>query len=452
MSRVLVSFLGTSNPKKQESGYRQYRDANYTFSDGECITSSFIAKTLKTHYCIDRVILIGTLKSMWEEAYYAFSGKLDDIYTEIGEFCESANHETEITKFPHKEDIESVLGLGSHVVLVKYGLNESEMNENSKAILSLEQYLEDGDELFVDITHSFRSLPLLLMNSLIFLQSVSQKNISIRTVSYGMLDITLEMGYTPVIELNSILNMNNWISGAAQFTESGNAYKIADLLMASSQSTMSDKRASRILRSFSDAVNFNYIGSIQTQVKRLKSIDFEEMSDYGRLLVAPVVNRFLDKFKRAKLLSQYQYYLAEFQFEQKHYASTALCLSEAFVSFVAECLGLTTSHEHRNNAKSNLKGTWGKQTVLDNYFEKYASKLKRDGAPIFTAKELGVDQSCSEATLLKLSFRKCYNDLNAFRIEVAHSISGNHSLSRMIHLLDDSLKCLRVYVKMDARA
>lgn len=452
MSRVLVSFLGTSRPEKTDSGYRQYRRAKYTFPDGECIESSFVALALKKHYQIDKIILIGTPKSMWEEVYYAFSGCIDDVYAEIGEFCESANHKTKLDDFPHINEIEKSLGNGSKVVLVNYGLDSREMDENSKKVLSLEQFLEPNDELFVDITHSFRSLPLLLMNSLIFLRNVSSKRISICSISYGMLDITQEMGRTPVIEMKSILEINDWISGASEFMGSGNAYKIADLLDGNAAATQSDLYAAKVLREFSDVLNFNYIGAIQEQVKNIRKINFEQMSEYGRLIAKPIVDAFLDRFKRAKLLSQYQYYLAEFQFAQRHYAAASLCLSEAYVSFMAECVAYKVDDKQdRLRAKNLLIGKCGKQNLVDPFFENNCSYLKKNGALLLGKKALGVMQPCDESQLLKLSLRKCYTDVTDIRNEVAHSLKGDYSLDTMIKTIRDNLQYVKPYIVPDRR-
>ena len=453
MSRVLVSFLGTARQEIKENGYRQYSKAKYTFSNGEVFECSFVALALKQHFNIDRLILIGTPKSMWEEVYLTFSkNALDDVYTELGEFCENANHKTLIENFPHKEEVEQALGYGSKIILVKYGLDASEMEENSRKILSLEQYLNPGDELFVDITHSFRSLPLLLMNSLIFLQHICQKNVSIKSISYGMLDITRELGYTKVVELDSILHLNDWISGASEFIGSGNAYKIADLLEANPNSTDADRVSANTLRNFSNVLNFNYIAEIQNQINSIKRLKFNEMSVQGCLLIEPVVRAFLEKFNGCKRLSQYQFCLADYQFKFKHYASAALCLTESIVSFVAECNDLdVNSQEARNDAKNLMKGGVGGQQMLDSFFRNKCDVLLRRGARMFSREDLKLTTSADNAAMLKLSVRKAYNDVLQIRNQVAHSLLGEFSLNEMIVQVRDSLDVVRPIVTQDAR-
>ena len=70
MSKVLLSFLGTG--AKNE---RVYKTLNYKFDSGESYDTSFMADALATYYGIDKIILVGTVKSMWEEAYSVFSIK-----------------------------------------------------------------------------------------------------------------------------------------------------------------------------------------------------------------------------------------------------------------------------------------------------------------------------------------------------------------------------------------
>ena len=100
-----------------------------------------------------------------------------------------------------------------------------------------------------------------LLNTIIYLQNVSLKNISISHVLYGMLDVSRELTYTPVVDLKSLLNTSEWIVGAYSFKEFGNAYKIANLLKDENKSVYK-----RLIR-FSDAKNLNYYDALSKQVQ-----------------------------------------------------------------------------------------------------------------------------------------------------------------------------------------
>ena len=156
-SKVLISFLGAGNES------RRYRDAHYRLGErGEHDLGEhkFIASALNGYYHFDKMLLIGTVGSMWEEVYSEFADpSIPDkktICDEIFDHCIGSGYDAPL-ELPHRADIERALGEGSRAVLIRYGLNEAELRENIGIILGLQQCLDDGDELIVDVTHSFRS-------------------------------------------------------------------------------------------------------------------------------------------------------------------------------------------------------------------------------------------------------------------------------------------------------
>ena len=172
--KVLISFLGTGTFASKET--RTYRTANYHLGEKNLGSYPFISAALRKHYDIDCILLVGTVHSMWEEVYRWFceDNKLaidEDAYISIADACEKSNYLSELA-IPHQEVIEQTMGGESKVVLIKYGLNEEEIRINTDIILGLQQYLHNNDELIVDVTHSFRSLPLFMMNLLIYLKNV----------------------------------------------------------------------------------------------------------------------------------------------------------------------------------------------------------------------------------------------------------------------------------------
>ena len=187
--KVLISFLGTG-PLETKDPNRTYKTANYHLGDTDLGKYPFVSAAMKKHYAIDKVLLVGTVHSMWEEVYrwYSLDKQMtidDDVYLEIAETCEKSDHTSPLL-IPHKVAIEEALGKGSKVILIKYGINEDEIKENINIILGLQQYLDEGDELIVDVTHSFRSLPLFMMNLIVYLQNVSSKRIKISHIKWLM--------------------------------------------------------------------------------------------------------------------------------------------------------------------------------------------------------------------------------------------------------------------------
>ena len=353
MSKVLISFLGTGS---QTNG--SYRKAEYRITSPtdnatqEVYETSFVADTLATHYGVDKIILIGTVKSMWDEVYNSFCNRnavtIDDEYCMLlCETCQSANFNSPLA-LPQIERLEQAIGNDSHVVLVRYGLNEEEINFNIAQVLSVEQYLHSGDELIVDITHSFRSLPMLLMNTLIYLKNVSKKKINISHITYGMLDITRELGYTPVIDLKKVMDVNEWISASYSFMEFGNAYKIAKLLEADNCTAQAN-----VLRDFSDVKNLNDIQAIENQVQRLKSV--AQLSPIAEITVRPVIGNITRMLSNAGSHSEFQFRLANWHYSIHNYSSAYITLVEAIITYVCEQEGLDYSvKDLRDTAKDTL--------------------------------------------------------------------------------------------------
>ena len=350
MSKVLISFLGTGS---QTNG--TYRTAKYSITSPtdnatqEVYETSFVADALATHYGVDKIILIGTVKSMWDEVYNSFCKRnriaVDDDYSFLlCDTCQSANFDSPLA-LPQIERLEQAIGNDSHVVLVRYGLNEEEINFNIAKVLSVEQYLHSGDELIVDITHSFRSLPLLLMNTLIYLKNVSRKKIDITHITYGMLDITRELGYTPVIDLKKVMDVNEWISASYSFMEFGNAYKIAKLLENDNYISQAN-----VLRAFSDVKNLNDIQAIEKQVGRLNSVS--ELSPIAEITVRPVIDNIKRSLSGIGSHSEFQLNLAYWHYSVHNYSSAYITLVEAIITYVCEQEGLDYSKkDDREKAK-----------------------------------------------------------------------------------------------------
>ena len=354
MARVLISFLGTGRIKDGTSK-REYESTTYKIENSD-YNRSFVSVALREHLNIDKMILVGTPHSMWEEVYRTYAGE-DDCWIEIGEACGTMNHKSDLS-IPHQTEIEQAMGTGSKVVLVKYGLDADEIRANSEIILGLESYLRKGDELILDITHSFRSLPLFVMNLLVFLRDVSPKKIRISGIYYGMLEAIKELGYAPVVNLSEVLNVNSWISGAYSFMEFGNAYKIAELID-SDASIETPKMISTPLRSFAEAKNLNHLAELENQVRKMQILrQTNNLPTIAKMVIDPVVEEFLKtvklgngKFKH----SDFQYQLAVWHKGCHNYAASYISLNEAILTRACELCGFDANdHDDRDEMRDLL--------------------------------------------------------------------------------------------------
>ncbi len=353
--KILISFLGTGPFESKEN--RTYKTAIYHLGETNLGEYSFVAAALEKYYNIDSTILVGTVHSMWEEVYKWHkenNGKpLDeDVYLEIADGCEKANYLSPLI-IPHHKEIEEALGNESKVVLIKYGISEQEVVENVNIILGMDRFLRSGDELIVDVTHSFRSLPIFMMNLLVYLQNVSKKKISITHIHYGMLEMNKELGFAPIIDLKPIMEINDWITGAYSFSQFGNAYMISRLMEGENLSVAT------LLKDFSDLMNLNHLFAIKTVAQRLSGIQNTNYeTTLPSMIINPIIGDFVSKFKLNVNTkdSVFQLKVARWQLDHRKYAQALLTLTEAIVSYVCESNNLNPDvRENREEAKNVLR-------------------------------------------------------------------------------------------------
>lgn len=402
MAKVLISFLGVAADG--------YKPANYQFNDKTVISSTFIAKALKEYHQIDKLILIGTAHSMWDEVYKALGkdGTNYNIekYKHLKQICTASNHDT-ILKENEIKSIEDGFGINTKVIIIKYGLNDEEIAYNTKKVFSLETFLEKDDILYLDITHSFRSLPIYLMNCLVYLKNVCNKNLSIESISYGMLDVSREFPtgnkvkvgekevdelWTPVVELKKILDIQDWIIGAYNFKEFGNTYKIASLLE-KDKSGNYDKVAMDI-KEFADIKNLNYLNTYMSATAKLQELATGSfLPEIGKMVIVPTMKDFISLFPQNLRLSKFQIRMAKWHNERHNYGFALIMLVESIVSFCCEIL--------RYDPYDRTKREDAKRIIKDKFYSIDKRERKKIKHFNFHDKEDYINLFCTEYESIK---------------------------------------------------
>ena len=184
MAKILITALGSGTYNK-EKNEKEYKPATYYVEDGHPLKETeFIASAIHEQWKMDKIIFIGTTGSMWSNVYKFYCNnkgikKDEDYYNKLKNTELKANKDTpieklEIEKFNTTFD-EKIKG-----IVIKYGVNNMENLENFHSIIEIEKEIEDGDEIFIDITHSFRSMSFWLFLIMTYLKDVSNKNIDIK--------------------------------------------------------------------------------------------------------------------------------------------------------------------------------------------------------------------------------------------------------------------------------
>ncbi|PHI05849.1 TIGR02221 family CRISPR-associated protein [Fusobacterium polymorphum] len=410
--KVLIAGIGGG--KNKETG--TYRVANYKIENKIYEQRSFITSALEEHYGIDKTIFIGTAGSMWDNLYEFYSKKFQKDYDEnyhldLMAIIDNATMDTNIdslnlSKFNETFNDKIV------AIVTKYGMNELEIFENFNLIIKLQDELEDGDEVYLDITHSFRSNAFWMFLVMNYLTDVQDKNITVKAISYGMLEAQKD-GVAPVVDLNAFYKILQWIKGANNLKNYGNSYLIEE--------NIENEKLSKKLKNFSDALNMNYIGSLRQSINSLKKLedDIDNLEGPAKLIIPKVIKDFMDRFASEDKDYLFQAKLAKWHFEQKRYAMAYININESIIGFILDTLELPLLTGDRKKDENKLAKDWLNMIISRHENNKTYSNFK-------------VDKDNMEL----YEYIKIFEHSRRVRNEIAHSIGGKDSAVNDI----DSLK------------
>ena len=105
---------------------------------------------------------------------------------------------------------------------IKDGKNEDEIWEIFNTIF---RQIKEGDELYFDITHAFRYLPMLLLVLVNYAKFL--KNVTVKSISYG--NFMDPNDVKPIMDLTSISVLQDWTVAAGQYLENGSVSRLVSL-------------------------------------------------------------------------------------------------------------------------------------------------------------------------------------------------------------------------------
>ncbi|HHW48439.1 MAG TPA: TIGR02221 family CRISPR-associated protein [Clostridiaceae bacterium] len=347
MAKILISSLGTGRLEKNQTSSREYSRTTYRFQDSDKeYKTPFVAVALSDYLQVDRLYLVGTSKSMWEEVYnyFATNSNQEVDYDYWNELCNKVTSfkpgndkidEKDLSKVNQAIDgylkyLRPSASGGSHCYVIDYGLNEKELWANFDVFMRIGEEFKEGDEIYLDITHAFRSIPLFnyLMLDLVGILKFNC-NIKLKGLFYGMLDVISDLGYAPIVDLSPLYNITLWSRGAYNFTNFGNGYLLADLI--------NDNDISQKIRNISDIVNINYIDDFKREVDSLNHLlNNSVLSEPVVKYMDPYLQSFINRFKGISTSSQLQFSLAKWYFDNKRYAHGYICLAECIITKILE--------------------------------------------------------------------------------------------------------------------
>ena len=382
MSKILITALGSGTYNK-EKNMKEYNPTTYYVEENDSLNkTAFIASAIDEKWKMDKIIFIGTTGSMWSNVYEAYCR--DKGIEKDNEYCDKLKKVESISKKNTPiEDLEiekfnATFGGKIKGIVVKYGVNDKENLENFHSIIEIEKEIEDGDEVFIDITHSFRSMSFWLFLIITYLKDVSNKKIDIKNITYGMFEAKSEKG-TPIVSLNLFIDILKWFKGASELKNYGNSYSILEEL----EKNLKDKDIKNELKNFSDTMNINYIDSLKESLKNFDMIKnkLDNLEGPGKYIVPQIFENFINEFNfqnDENLSNEEKKYLlraklAKWHCEQKRYAMAAININEAIVDFIMDILEFPIKDTKRKTTETDLAKIWLEkiEKVEDEEINKY---------------------------------------------------------------------------------
>jgi len=215
MRRVFLSFLGTND----------YISCNYSYNDFLQISNvRFVQEALIQWFCrdwkpSDQILIFSTQQAIQKNWF-------DGGHTrEDGVECEGL--QTRLSRLD--------LATKCTLVTIPSGKSEQEIWEIFDTFV---ERINAGDRMHLDITHAFRSLPMLAMVLLNYVK-ILQRDVRVESLCYGAMEALGEIRYVrtmpverrdvPVIDLLPFDRLNDWSIAIDRFRVTGDARQISAL-------------------------------------------------------------------------------------------------------------------------------------------------------------------------------------------------------------------------------
>lgn len=345
--RVLISFIGKGN----------YKEAKYSY-EGQEKTTKYIPQLLRDILAPDKVIIIGTKDSAWEI-------------------------------------VDKTMGCYDRIE-IPYGRNEKEFWEAFRLILEdLREKLSEGDRIYFDITHSFRSIPvfsLVITNLMKFL-----KGIKIEGMFYGMYDEKNDIN--PIVDMKVLLEINNLTEALLSFKLYGDTKPVSMSFESFYESLNIDekkkyswiKSITNILNVLNNAYQTNAVEVYFKKLKDLQEVLHETSKDLQEVLhntsdhfytLALMIQEFRRLIEESlneqndKRASKYLH-MARKYYENGRLNQTVIVLRECFNIWILEACGCCVDKLDKEKIDKviGILDNYGRRKMSECEEVKIASKL-----------------------------------------------------------------------------
>ena len=231
---------------------------------------------------------------------------------------------------------------------IPLGNNDKEMWKIFETVFAL---LKEGDELYFDLTHSFRYQPMLILVLGNYAKFV--KKVKVRHISYGNFEgRNRETNVAQINDLLPLTQLQDWTFAIAEYVEDGHSKRIKDLTLGELKPLLIEaetRKTASPLRKFSDCIH-DLCSQMETcrgkdvvegtAVKKIR----EQLDNINEVLIAPMspllgkVKDDISGFSSQRSVSN-MFAAARWCFDHQQYQQSITFLQEGVISFFCEKCG-----------------------------------------------------------------------------------------------------------------
>ena len=364
MAKKFISFLGTN----------AYLHTIYTLDKYKSEPVRYIQEALAQYLCKD-----------WGEsdkiAIFATMGENGSIEKnwKSGQISKFNKYGQEFEKEPKGlNDRLKNLDLKCNIEMVEIpdGILE---NEIWKIIEAIDNQVEQDDKLYIDITNSFRYIPMIIPAMITFLKTT--KNIELKAIYYGAFEvlgspqdstsIPLQKRIAPIRELIEIYKMIEWSEATNAFLKYGSGQRLIEQIDSIDQTNM-DKKTQRIftplknnINKIDDALKFNNVTELKKlqNPKNSKNIDLDKNPNLFALKnLLPKIDEFTTQWNNNEVINGL--FAADWCLKNDRFAQALTFSQEALISYFCKLFDWDSQNiEHRSSVSFVIQIALGKKEI-----------------------------------------------------------------------------------------
>jgi CRISPR-associated Csx2 family protein len=156
------------------------------------------------------------------------------------------------------------------------------------------EVVESGDNLTIDLTHGYRSIPIIFSTAVNFLQKA--RHITLNAVYYGAFEKEKELA--PIINMKDFYIINEWAEAVSRLVEDADARKIAEVASKTGSFQAGELNDSKLIAAFENLTNLVRNVDIQNiSEEAAKAVQLIEDKDKGTSITGKILLKLItDKF------------------------------------------------------------------------------------------------------------------------------------------------------------